>query len=47
VDRIWQATFTVAGARRAGLAGDGLMLSRTQPRAPDALGASLATSRIR
>ncbi|WP_421994564.1 putative FMN-dependent luciferase-like monooxygenase [Reyranella sp.] len=31
-DRIWQATFTVAGARRAGLAGDGLMLSRTQPR---------------
>ncbi len=42
VDRIWQATFTVAGSRRAGLAGDGLMLSRTQPRAPDALGASLA-----
>ncbi|WIM11480.1 putative FMN-dependent luciferase-like monooxygenase [Enhydrobacter sp.] len=42
VDRIWQATFTVSGARRAGLAGDGLMLSRTQPRAPDALGASLA-----
>ena len=42
VDRIWQATFTVAGARRAGLAGDGLMLSRTQPRAPDTLRASLA-----
>jgi putative FMN-dependent luciferase-like monooxygenase len=42
VDRIWQATFTVPGARRAGLAGDGLMLSRTQPRAPDAPGASLA-----
>jgi putative FMN-dependent luciferase-like monooxygenase len=42
VDRIWQATFTVSGARRAGLAGDGLMLSRTQPRAPDAPGASLA-----
>jgi putative FMN-dependent luciferase-like monooxygenase len=42
VDRIWQATFTVSGARRAGRAGDGLMLSRTQPRAPDALGASLA-----
>ncbi|MBS0518326.1 MAG: putative FMN-dependent luciferase-like monooxygenase [Proteobacteria bacterium] len=40
--RIWQATFTVAGSRRTGLAGDGLMLSRTQPRAPDALGASLA-----
>src|SRR5215475_13678833 len=38
VDRIWQATFTVEGARRAGAAGDGLMLSRTQPRpagAPD------------
>lgn len=34
VDRIWQATFTVEGARRAGLAGDGLMLSRTQPRPP-------------
>lgn len=42
VDRIWQATFTVAGARRAGLAGDGLMLSRTQPRSPDAPQASLA-----
>jgi len=37
-DRVWQATFTVEGARRAGAAGDGLMLSRTQPRpagAPD------------
>jgi len=42
VDRIWQATFTVEGARRAGLAGDGLMLSRTQPRPADAPGASLA-----
>src|SRR4029077_12509689 len=42
VDRIWQATFTVAGARRAGLAGDGLMLSRTQPRPTDAPKASLA-----
>lgn len=42
VDRIWQATFTVAGARRAGLAGDGLMLSRTQPRSPEAPQASLA-----
>lgn len=42
VDRIWQATFTVSGARRAGLAGDGLMLSRTQPRAPEAPKASLA-----
>jgi putative FMN-dependent luciferase-like monooxygenase len=42
LDRIWQATFTVSGARRAGLVGDGLMLSRTQPRAPDAPAASLA-----
>ena len=35
-ERIWQATFRVDGARRAGAAGDGLMLSRTQPRPPDA-----------
>ena len=31
-DRIWQATFSVDGGRRAGEAGDGLLLSRTQPR---------------
>ena len=36
VDRIWQATFNVEGARRAGAAGDGLMLSRTQPRPAEA-----------
>ncbi len=30
--RIWQATFSVEGAQRAGRAGDGLMLSRNQPR---------------
>ena len=36
VERVWQATFSVEGARRAGAAGDGLMLSRTQPRPPDA-----------
>jgi alkanesulfonate monooxygenase SsuD/methylene tetrahydromethanopterin reductase-like flavin-dependent oxidoreductase (luciferase family) len=42
VDRIWQATFSVEGARRAGLAGDGLMLSRTQPRPADRPNASLA-----
>jgi putative FMN-dependent luciferase-like monooxygenase len=36
VDRVWQATFTVEGARRAGAAGDGLMLSRTQPRPANA-----------
>lgn len=41
-DRIWQATFSVEGARRAGLAGDGLMLSRTQPRPADKPNASLA-----
>jgi putative FMN-dependent luciferase-like monooxygenase len=35
VDRVWQATFTVDGALRAGTAGDGLMLSRTQPRPAD------------
>ncbi|WP_341358538.1 putative FMN-dependent luciferase-like monooxygenase [Georgenia sp. M64] len=37
--RIWQATFSVDGGARAGERGDGLMLSRTQPRpahAPDA-----------
>src|SRR4030095_14003530 len=34
VERVWQATFTVDGARRAGAAGDGLMLSRTQPPPP-------------
>jgi putative FMN-dependent luciferase-like monooxygenase len=36
VERVWQATFTVEGARRAGAAGDGLMLSRTQPRPANA-----------
>jgi len=42
VERVWQATFTVEGARRAGAAGDGLMLSRTQPRPTGAPGLSLA-----
>ncbi|MGO8800448.1 MAG: putative FMN-dependent luciferase-like monooxygenase [Roseiarcus sp.] len=42
LDRIWQATFSVGGGARAGKAGDGLMLSRTQPRAAEAPGASLA-----
>lgn len=41
-DRIWQATFSVQGGTRAGLAGDGLMLSRTQPRHPDARRAPLS-----
>lgn len=31
-ERIWQATFSVEGGRRAGERGDGLLLSRTQPR---------------
>ena len=31
-DRVWQATFTVEGGHRAGAEGDGLLLSRTQPR---------------
>jgi putative FMN-dependent luciferase-like monooxygenase len=42
VDRIWQATFSAAGGERAGEAGDGLMLSRTQPRPKEAPNASLA-----
>jgi putative FMN-dependent luciferase-like monooxygenase len=46
VDRIWQATFSVEGSRRAGLAGDGLMLSRTQPRSPEAPNATLAEIQI-
>ncbi|MDC9825345.1 putative FMN-dependent luciferase-like monooxygenase [Devosia sp. ZB163] len=42
LERFWQATFSVAGGARAGKAGDGLMLSRTQPRPAENLGASLA-----
>ena len=34
--RIWQATFSAGGAVAAGAAGDGLLLSRTQPREPGA-----------
>ncbi|UVI36957.1 putative FMN-dependent luciferase-like monooxygenase [Brevibacterium spongiae] len=33
--RLWQATFSSGGAGAAGAAGDGLMLSRTQPRPKD------------
>ncbi len=33
-ERIWIATFSAEGAIRAGQAGHGLMLSRTQPRPP-------------
>ncbi len=42
VDRVWQATFGPEGGARAGQVGDGLMLSRTQPRPPKAPRASLA-----
>jgi alkanesulfonate monooxygenase SsuD/methylene tetrahydromethanopterin reductase-like flavin-dependent oxidoreductase (luciferase family) len=42
VDRIWQATFSAAGGARAGEAGNGLMLSRTQPRPKATPTASLA-----
>ena len=41
LERFWQATFSVGGGIRAGKAGDGLMLSRTQPRPADNLKASL------
>lgn len=40
-DRVWQATFSIGGGIRAGKAGDGLMLSRTQPRPKDAPQATL------
>lgn len=40
--RIWQATFSVTGGARAGRAGDGLMLSRTQPRPAENPHATLA-----
>jgi putative FMN-dependent luciferase-like monooxygenase len=41
-DRIWQATFSVSGGTRAGKAGDGLLLSRTQPRSRETPRATLA-----
>ncbi|KML71589.1 putative FMN-dependent luciferase-like monooxygenase [Pectobacterium peruviense] len=47
--RVWQATFSIEGAERAGKAGDGLMLSRTQPRPehfPDATLADLQNPMI-
>lgn len=40
--RVWQATFSATGGARAGAHGHGLLLSRTQPRASDALHAPLA-----
>jgi|SRR5690606_15099110 len=39
---VWEATFSVNGGVRAGRAGNGLMLSRTQPRPADAPHATLA-----
>ncbi|MFB9951915.1 putative FMN-dependent luciferase-like monooxygenase [Rhizobium puerariae] len=41
LDRIWLATFSAFGARLAGETGDGLMLSRTQPRPADDPNATL------
>jgi putative FMN-dependent luciferase-like monooxygenase len=41
-DRVWQATFSTWGGIRAGKAGDGLMLSRTQPRPKETPHATLA-----
>lgn len=35
--RVWQATFSADGGRRAGADGDGLLLSRTQPRPAEEL----------
>jgi putative FMN-dependent luciferase-like monooxygenase len=40
--RVWHATFSIAGGARAGAAGAGLMLSRTQPRPHGSPNASLA-----
>jgi putative FMN-dependent luciferase-like monooxygenase len=37
LDNLWQATFSVAGSVRAAKDGCGLLLSRTQPRSPDAM----------
>jgi len=39
--KFWQATFSAAGGTRAGEAGDGLLLSRSQPRTPEAPRAKL------
>ncbi|MDE1993360.1 MAG: putative FMN-dependent luciferase-like monooxygenase [Rhizobiaceae bacterium] len=41
LDHVWQATFSVGGGIRAGQDGDGLMLSRTQPRPPETPDAEL------
>ena len=41
-DHVWQATFSVGGGLRAARDGDGLMLSRTQPRPPETPDAKLS-----
>ncbi|WP_327582844.1 putative FMN-dependent luciferase-like monooxygenase [Nonomuraea sp. NBC_00507] len=42
LDAIWEATFSVPGGARAGRSGNGLMLSRTQPRPAENPQAALA-----
>ncbi|MGU3575989.1 putative FMN-dependent luciferase-like monooxygenase [Brucellaceae bacterium C25G] len=42
LDHIWLATFSATGSKLAGLSGDGLMLSRTQPRDPQNPDATLS-----
>ncbi|WP_433513508.1 putative FMN-dependent luciferase-like monooxygenase [Nonomuraea sp. CA-143628] len=42
LDAVWEATFSVSGGARAGRAGNGLMLSRTQPRSEEHPEATLA-----
>jgi putative FMN-dependent luciferase-like monooxygenase len=39
---VWQATFSVGGGTRAGAAGSGLLLSRTQPRDSETASAALS-----
>ncbi|MFJ6415390.1 putative FMN-dependent luciferase-like monooxygenase [Paeniglutamicibacter sp. NPDC091659] len=43
---LWQATFSPGGGERAGAAGDGLMLSRTQPRTAEAPDVALSELQI-
>jgi putative FMN-dependent luciferase-like monooxygenase len=46
LSRLWFATFSVEGARQAGMIGAGLLLSRTQPRPADAPNATLAEMQL-
>lgn len=45
-ERVWQATFSADGGARAGRDGDGLMLSRTQPRTAEQPSANLADLQV-